>query len=209
MRRRFAAVRFRGRGCGQAGSGHDGCCGAGLGFFIGVAFDDADALQIFLNDFLPHDFDVLFRLATGAFTQAVGGMFFHQHPDLLGNVGPGSEFGHSLTDEFAFAEIALSLAGQNLVGAVGERSLALRPVCAFLCDRLFSCVKLLKTLVCVVANLSGGGVYGQSGRGHEQYAYEPPLWVNVLRGPGHGYCSPLLGTPCEGEGGTVTGFCGT
>ena len=80
-----------------------------------MAFDDPDTLQILLNDFLPHDFDVLLDLATGAFPQAVGGMFLHQHADLFGNIGPGCQLGDPLTDEFPFAQVALPLAGQQLL----------------------------------------------------------------------------------------------
>ena len=42
-------------------------------------------------------------------------MFLHQHADLFGNIGPGCQLGDPLTDEFPFAQVALPLAGQQLL----------------------------------------------------------------------------------------------
>ena len=82
-----------------------------------MAFHDSDTVQIFLHDFFPHDLNVLLGLTTGAFTQAIGGMLLHQHPDLFGDISSGGELGDTLADECAFTQVALSLAGQQFLRA--------------------------------------------------------------------------------------------
>ena len=71
---------------------HDGDGAARLAFFVDLAIHDLHALEIFLNDFFPGEFDVLFRLAAGPFANSVDHMFFHQDTNLLGQIGTGREF---------------------------------------------------------------------------------------------------------------------
>jgi hypothetical protein len=42
-------------------------------------------------------------------------MLFDQDPDLFGQVGPRGEFGHALTHDRAFGQIAKTLADQVLL----------------------------------------------------------------------------------------------
>ncbi len=160
----MTGCRFGGGRRVECGFRHDGYGRAGLRFVVDAAIDDRDALQIFLNDFLAHDFDILFRFATGAFAQAVGGMLLHLDPDLLGNVSPGGQLGHSLTDERSFTQIALALSNQELVGVVGGGGLALWPV------PVFWRVKLLETLFGMGANVFCGGFRRRSGCAQQQSA---------------------------------------
>ena len=71
---------------------HDGGGAARLAFFVDPAIHDLHPLEIFLDNFFPGEFDVLFRLATGPFANSVDHAFFHQDTDLLGQVGAGGEF---------------------------------------------------------------------------------------------------------------------
>lgn len=93
--------------------GHDRCREACVVFFIHTSVDDLHSLQIFLHELLADNFDILFRLSAGSFPDAIGCMLFDQHPDLFRQIRPGSEFRHSLANQFALGEVALALANQN------------------------------------------------------------------------------------------------
>ena len=94
---------------------HDGGGAASLAFFVDLAIDDLHTLEIFLDDFFPGEFDVLFRLSASPLAETVDHVFFYQNADLFGQVGTGREFRHSLADDLAFRQVTLTLPDQIVV----------------------------------------------------------------------------------------------
>ena len=98
--------------------GHDGGCAAGFALFVDLAVHDLDALEIFLNDFFPGEFDVLFGFPAGPVAHPVDHVLLDHHADLFCEVGSGREFRDPLADHLAFAEIALAFSDEVLVFGV-------------------------------------------------------------------------------------------
>ena len=64
--------------------GHDGGRATGFAVFVYLAIHDFHALKIFLDDFFPGEFDVLFRLSACPLANPVDHVLFHQNPNLFG-----------------------------------------------------------------------------------------------------------------------------
>lgn len=94
---------------------HDGRSGASFLLFIDSTIHDLDPLQVFLNDFLPDDFNVLFRLATRAFPDSIGRMFLDEYANLLRKISSCCKLGDPLADEPTFLEVALAVTGEQLL----------------------------------------------------------------------------------------------
>ena len=84
-------------------------------FFVDLAIHDLHALEIFLDDFFPGEFDVLFRLSACPLANSVDHVLFHQNTNLFGQVGAGREFRYPLADDWAFRHVPLTLADKVLV----------------------------------------------------------------------------------------------
>ncbi len=95
--------------------GHDGGRATSFAAFVYLAIDDLHALEIFLDDFLPGEFNVLFRLSASPLANSVDHVLFDQYPNLLGQIGTGREFRHPPADDWAFCHVPLALAEQILV----------------------------------------------------------------------------------------------
>ena len=95
--------------------GHDGGRAAGFVFFVYLAIHDLHALEIFLDDFFPGEFDVLFRLSAYPLANSVYHVFFHQNPNLFSQIGTGREFRNPLADDLSFRHVALTCANEILV----------------------------------------------------------------------------------------------
>jgi len=96
--------------------GHDGGGATSFAAFVDLAIYDLHALEIFLDDFFPGEFDILFRLSAGPFANSVDHVFFHQNPNLLGQVGAGREFRHPLADNLSFRHVPMTVADQIVIG---------------------------------------------------------------------------------------------
>ena len=96
--------------------GHDGGCATGFVFFVYLAIHDLHALKIFLDDFFPGEFDVLFRLTPCPLAHSVDHVFFHQNTNLFGQIGTGRQFRNPLADDLSFRHVALTFADEVLVG---------------------------------------------------------------------------------------------
>ena len=83
--------------------GHDGGRATGFVFFVYLAIHDLHALKIFLDDFFPGEFDVLFRLSASSLAHSVDHVFFDQNTDLFGQVGAGREFRYPLADDLCLS----------------------------------------------------------------------------------------------------------
>lgn len=94
---------------------HDGDGAARLVFFVDLAIHDRYALEIFLNDFFPGEFDILFRLAASPFSNSIDHVLLYQDTNLLSQIGTGREFRHPLADDLAFRQVALALPDQIVV----------------------------------------------------------------------------------------------
>ena len=149
---------WRGRRRGQLDLWHHGCGRTGFCLFVGAAVDDVDALQIFLDDFLAHHFNVLFGFSPGSFAKPVRGMFLHQYPYLFSDVGASGQFGYALTDQFSLVEIALSMAGEKMGGVIAGCRRLFRSNAWLLAVPLLSLVKQLEGLIGVVAHLRYGEI---------------------------------------------------
>ncbi len=72
--------------------GHDGSRATSFAVFVYLMIHDFHALEIFLDDFFPGEFDVLFRLSTSLLPDSVDHVFLDHHTDLFREIGPGREF---------------------------------------------------------------------------------------------------------------------
>jgi hypothetical protein len=95
--------------------GHDGRGATSFATFVDPAINNLHALEIFLDDFFPGEFDILFCLSAGPFANSVDHVFFHQNPNLLGQVGAGREFRHPLADNLSFRHVPLTVADQIVI----------------------------------------------------------------------------------------------
>ena len=105
-------------GCGiglDLAFGHDGGRTTSFVVFVYLAIDDLYALQIFLDDFFPGEFDVLFRLSACPLANSVDHVFFHQNTNLFGQIGTGRQFRYPLADDLPFRHVALTVADEVLV----------------------------------------------------------------------------------------------
>ncbi len=98
--------------------GHDGGCATSFVVFVYLPVHDFYALEIFLDDFFPGEFDVLFCLLAGPVPHSVDHVFLDHHTDLFGEIGPGRQLRHALTDALALRQIPLAIADQVLIGRV-------------------------------------------------------------------------------------------
>ena len=81
---------------------HHGSGGTNLILFVNPAVNDLHILQIFLNDLFAGQFDVLFALPSRPFADPINHMFFDQHANLFGQIGPSRKLLHPLTNDSAF-----------------------------------------------------------------------------------------------------------
>ena len=95
--------------------GHDSGRATSFAVFVDLAIDDLHALEILLDYFFTREFDVLFRLSASPLASPVDHVFFHQDPNLLGQVGAGREFRHPLADDWTFRHIPPALADQIVI----------------------------------------------------------------------------------------------
>jgi hypothetical protein len=91
--------------------GHDGGRATSFAAFVYLVIDDLHALKIFLHNFFPSEFDVLFRLSACPLANSVDHVLFHENTDLFGQVGASREFRHPLADDGAFGHVSLPFAG--------------------------------------------------------------------------------------------------
>ena len=86
--------------------------------------DDFHALQIFLDDFLTGQLDVLIRAFSRPFPNTIDHVLFHENADLFGEIRAGRQFGHTLADDRAFRQIALTDADDILIWRITTVTLA-------------------------------------------------------------------------------------
>jgi hypothetical protein len=103
---------------------HDGSGAARLTLIVDSTVHDLHVLEIFLDDFFPGEFDVLFRLSAGPLADSVDHVLFHEDPNLFGQVGAGGELRDPLTDDRAFRHVPLALADEVLVRRVTGANIA-------------------------------------------------------------------------------------
>lgn len=80
-----------------------------------MPFDNRDAVQIFLHDFLAGDFKILLQRMPKSFARPINGMLFNQHANLFREVGSRREFRDTLTSQPSFGEISLAGADDVMV----------------------------------------------------------------------------------------------
>ena len=119
--------------------------------------DDLHALKIFLDDFFPGEFDVLFCLSACPLANSVDHMFFHQNTNLFGQIGTGRQFRYPLADDLVLSSCRPDLCRRG-TGPVNsccdlQPCGATRPA---LSRSLLSCVlfELIKGLLRVGTNIA-------------------------------------------------------
>ena len=94
--------------------GHDGGGATGFAVFVDLAVHDFDALEIFLDDFFPGEFDVLFGFPAGPVAHPVNHVLLDHHTNLFRKIGPRRQFRHPLADHLAFTEVSLAFSDEVL-----------------------------------------------------------------------------------------------
>lgn len=87
-----------------------------------MPIDDFHSLQVFLDNFLARDFEILLGWVAASFTGAVDRVFLDQDANLLGQLRARRQFRHPLAGHPAFCQIALAGADQELLRIIACRA---------------------------------------------------------------------------------------